>query len=464
MAAIDALVKSFLQKESLEECSVLELQQLARTYPYASAAQLLLAEKMKATSATGTEKQFERTSLYFHGPLWQDIFSDNKGEAVITPAKKETIAVEPTIVAETPVIPAFASTEETEEEIPTLAPGVDEPVEEITTEAEQKMEAPVADAEEQTELINPAFAIDEPVEPITPVTGDMVDADIASEPEQKSETTIADSEEHIEPVIETTNAGNISTGSITETDSVEAALPAEEIIHDTIVENEPDLPVEEEQLAETTIIAEPSHETQEATHPDTPEYEEQPVVDMEEEIVAAASEPIIGTVIAGETDQSGEPMKTEDMHEQEQPISGVPAEIPGLKIEPIDPATAELSFTPFYTVDYFASQGIKFKEDEQPRDKFGKQLKSFTEWLKILKKVPGVATATPAAKQPDTKVEQMAAHSVANEGEVLTEAMAEVWEKQDNPQKAIAIYEKLSLLNPGKRAYFAAKIDQLKNS
>lgn len=430
MSAIDALVKSFLQKESLEECSVLELQQLARNYPYASAAQLLLAEKMKATSATGTEKQFERTSLYFNGPLWQDIFSSTKGEAVITPAKKETIIGETSAAEQTPVIPAPASEEETEE-IPTLAT-VDTPVEEtIKSEPEQKTESPVADTE-QTELINPAFAVE------------MEDAVIASEPEHKFETTIADSEEHSEQFTETTdiiadNAG----GSITEN------------IHGTVIISEPapEPPFEEEQVAESTIIAEHT------THPDTPEYEEQPADDVNEETAFTPNAPIIGTVIAGETGQSSEPMKTEDMHEQE-PLP----EIPGLKIEPIDPATAELSFTPFYTVDYFASQGIKFKEDDQPRDKFGRQLKSFTEWLKILKKVPGVTTAAGSGKQPDKKVEQMAAHSVTNEGEVVTEAMAEVWEKQDNPQKAITIYEKLSLLNPGKRAYFAAKIDQLKNS
>ncbi|HEX2630419.1 MAG TPA: hypothetical protein VHM26_15470, partial [Chitinophagaceae bacterium] len=190
MAAIDALVKSFLQKESLEECSVLELQQLARNYPYASAAQLLLAEKMKATSATGTEKQFERTSLYFHGPLWQDIFSANKGEAVITPPKKETIIGETISTEQTPVIPALASNEDEAEEIPTLAAVADAPVEETITGSEQKAETINAGAEE-TELINPAFAVDEDIE----------DAVIASEPEQKFETTIADSEEHIEQVV-----------------------------------------------------------------------------------------------------------------------------------------------------------------------------------------------------------------------------------------------------------------------
>ena len=39
--------------------------------------------------------------------------------------------------------------------------------------------------------------------------------------------------------------------------------------------------------------------------------------------------------------------------------------------------------------------------------------------------------------------------------------MAEVLAKQGMPERARAVYEKLSLLNPDKRAYFASKIEQL---
>ena len=43
-------------------------------------------------------------------------------------------------------------------------------------------------------------------------------------------------------------------------------------------------------------------------------------------------------------------------------------------------------FEPMHMVDYFASQGIKLTEEVQTADKLGKQLKSFTEWLKTMKK------------------------------------------------------------------------------
>ena len=166
-------------------------------------------------------------------------------------------------------------------------------------------------------------------------------------------------------------------------------------------------------------------------------------------------------------EQLVEPMGSEDMNSEEEeeitPVNTDLPPLPGLKIEPFNPETAKLSFEPYHTVDYFASQGIKFKEEEKPKDRFGQQLKSFTEWLKTLKKAPETAAgSTPTATGPeDKKVTQMAAHSLA-EGEVVTEAMADVWEKQGNHEKAIETYRKLSLLNPSKSAYFAAKIDHLK--
>lgn len=120
-----------------------------------------------------------------------------------------------------------------------------------------------------------------------------------------------------------------------------------------------------------------------------------------------------------------------------------------------------LVFEPYHTVDYFASQGIKLSQEEVPKDKFGKQLKSFTEWLKTMKKLPVSDQVKPLDVRAEQNVENLAAHSVKGE-EVYTETMAEVWSQQGNKEKAIEIYNKLSLINPSKRAYFAAKIDSLK--
>src|SRR6185369_14921738 len=118
-------------------------------------------------------------------------------------------------------------------------------------------------------------------------------------------------------------------------------------------------------------------------------------------------------------------------------------------------------FEPYHTVDYFASQGIKFSQEERPADRFGQQLKSFTEWIKTMKRLPPTEIEKNIDTTSEEKVLQLADRSIT-EGDVITEAMAEVWEKQGNKEKAIAVYDKLSLLNPSKSHYFAAKIEQLK--
>ena len=117
------------------------------------------------------------------------------------------------------------------------------------------------------------------------------------------------------------------------------------------------------------------------------------------------------------------------------------------------------AFEPMHLVDYFASQGIKLSEEVQTADKLGKQLKSFTEWLKTMKKVHVADTG--AASGGEIAIQAMAEKS-NTENEVVTEAMAEVFAQQGKLAKAIEVYEKLSLLNTSKSAYFAAKIQNLK--
>ena len=116
-------------------------------------------------------------------------------------------------------------------------------------------------------------------------------------------------------------------------------------------------------------------------------------------------------------------------------------------------------FEPLYSTDYFASQGIKLREEAQPTDKLGKQLKSFTDWLKTMKKVH--ESKLPDGSETLDATVQVLAEKSNMEQDVLTETMAEVYLQQGKRNKAKEIYEKLSLLSPAKNAYFAAKIDQI---
>ena len=117
-------------------------------------------------------------------------------------------------------------------------------------------------------------------------------------------------------------------------------------------------------------------------------------------------------------------------------------------------------FEPMHMVDYFASLGIKLTDEVQTADKLGKQLKSFTEWLKTMKKIH-VENEAENPVNIDKNVQMLAENS--NTGtEVLTESMAEVFARQGKIAKASEVYQKLSLLNPAKSTYFAAKLENLK--
>jgi hypothetical protein len=138
---------------------------------------------------------------------------------------------------------------------------------------------------------------------------------------------------------------------------------------------------------------------------------------------------------------------------QPQPVT----EPPKTEEEPL------IAFQSYHTIDYFASQGIRLQQAELAKDKLGQQLKSFTEWLRSMKKLPSAEGTVPAPEDDNRQqVVIMDAASSIEEKEVVTEAMAEVWVKQGHNEKAAEIYRKLSLQNPSKSSYFAAKIDQLK--
>jgi hypothetical protein len=114
---------------------------------------------------------------------------------------------------------------------------------------------------------------------------------------------------------------------------------------------------------------------------------------------------------------------------------------------------------PLYTIDYFASQGIQLS-DEEKQDPLGRKLKSFTEWLKVMKKVHPEKTKAAMDEKTEVTIKEVAEHS-NDRAEVLTEAMAEVYLKQGMKHKALEVYQKLSLLNPALSANFAAKIADL---
>ncbi|HRG83811.1 MAG TPA: hypothetical protein PLO99_14930, partial [Chitinophagaceae bacterium] len=102
---IDQLVRTLLQKDSLEQCSLPELQQFAGRNPYLGAAQLLLAKKMQAERVDGFEDQLQKTLLYFHNPVWVEHLLYDTGDAELIKVKKENAAKEITTAVSTETVP-----------------------------------------------------------------------------------------------------------------------------------------------------------------------------------------------------------------------------------------------------------------------------------------------------------------------------------------------------------------------
>lgn len=129
---------------------------------------------------------------------------------------------------------------------------------------------------------------------------------------------------------------------------------------------------------------------------------------------------------------------------------------------------------PLFTRDYFAYTGQKLPDqiDDDKRPTM-EQLHSFTGWLRTLKHHHGdtdpdlkedAASMAARVENEDISIRKNAEQSLKTDQDILTEAMAEVRLNNGQVDKAIDIYEKLSLSNPEKSTYFAQKIADLKNN
>ncbi len=234
----------------------------------------------------------------------------------------------------------------------------------------------------------------------------------------------------------------------------------------------------------------------EAKSSESPAYEA-PAAEAQEEITTFTSDDELTVTPDNVTVTPGEPeLEPEVLQEQikeaaqemvPEPIivaSDLPVAITGeeaeepIKIFPLDMPALEdnstLTFQPLYSDDYFAYKRLKDPEKADDLNEKGKaEMKSFTSWLKEMKS----SFADKASKDwyrqqinisyqdadPEVSeaVEKMAMNSITLNNDMVTETLAEIWAKQRQYNTAILIYQKLSLLNPGKSAYFAQKIKEL---
>lgn len=115
-------------------------------------------------------------------------------------------------------------------------------------------------------------------------------------------------------------------------------------------------------------------------------------------------------------------------------------------------------FEPLHTTDYFASQGIRIS-DEIKNAEESKEMKSFTNWLRSMKRLNQAYTHD-QDRPIDPQVEKLA-RSSNEEQNIVTESMAETFLSQGKHEKAKEIYRQLSLQNPSKSGYFAALLEKI---
>ncbi|MEO5681364.1 MAG: hypothetical protein ABIQ88_01920 [Chitinophagaceae bacterium] len=415
-APFDNIVQHLFHQPSLQSVTVDELERMAQQHPYFAAAHFLLLKKMQDTAHPSFTNQLHKTTLYFNNPLWLQF--------LLQPETVSNFIVS----REAPFINSD-STASTGAE--SMQP------ENVPEHVDESGSAPAAQLS-----VTGVSDSDATVAGAIPATADgMMEVITAVFEEQTINNTAQDVvEEKLADAATETKALQTATSA-----PEEPTLSTEPVNENIAGEHFPDNIAEAIRAdAETTEITQPTSITAEGN-------------------VTLAEAASGGGAIVSDLQEAENPEEA-DATDAPQAITGHEINVPLLKTIIETPAAhSDTLFEPFHTVDYFASQGIKLsKMEADGKDKLGRQLKSFTDWLKTMKKLPQVSINKILAENEESKVVADAIHSLENK-EVITEAMAEVFEKQGLYDKAAQVYQKLSLLNPGKSAYFAAKIDVLKH-
>ncbi|HVI48263.1 MAG TPA: hypothetical protein VM802_25570 [Chitinophaga sp.] len=266
-------------------------------------------------------------------------------------------------------------------------------------------------------------------------------------------------------------------------EAIPAPAVAETVILDDAVAHVPDL-AEEEEIPASTIAEAVMQEAISAPMPDIAKEEESPAstvteVTTPENAASIAPEPAAILTAATEPEELPAPATTltdteeapaGNKSDEEQPIKIFPLAIPEEEMT--------LTFQPLYTDDYFAYK--RLKDPGGAADELNEQgmaeMKSFTSWLRQIKDNFAGKTNKDwyhqqlhriyeEDEEPEISetVEKMAMDSITFNNDIVSETLAEIWVRQHQYENAIRIYQKLSLINPDKNAYFAQKIQELKS-
>ena len=482
-SGLPSILDAIFGKNDLDSVSLDEIREIINEFPSFNAAHFLLSKKLKLESHSSFEKESMKTALYFHNAFWLQMLLEDKNNA----EPEELFPAIQRAQTENHFDEKFR-TETSTENIPDPEI-VNSPISELN---ENKEDALNENKSEPISPINFEFEMDEENSDRVMSFDDLISKynieltdsfkEVSSESDKEvvlespkdskvdvfgNETAefdneIVETEKENSPEYSTENGDEIIETPNAASDSVQLETQ-EEIVNEFEYTNEEDLNESDHDLEAFDRPFDSDLQTFE-TPPSESMVEQKNVSPIEighiEKVPEdnTQAETSISNSNSNENDYEAfdgiNEITTDDIalpySESQKPLTNFDAK-----------NSESILFTPYHMVDYFASQGIKLVLEDQPTDNFGKQLKSFTDWLKVMKKIPVSPLVEKTNEKETERIRHFAAHSLEDR-DILTESMAEVLAKQGMYENAIALYQKLSLIYPPKSAYFASRIEQLK--
>jgi len=483
-SGLPSLIDSVFGKQDLASVSLEEIREVIAEFPSFNAAHYILSVKLKLEKDSDFEQESMRTALYFNNALWlNEILEERNPAFVDSDAAQSTINGYESAHETFNEPQAFSHADQFESindsivELISVESIAEPKNDENENELKEKDIPPngksVGETDETTEsafdLIIKKWTVQ--TESIAESGGEVAEVMQATEIREEVAEVMQETEirEEVAEVMQETE--------IWEETEIETAGESEEYVSEYgIFEEKPiilrdhdqeafDRPVDfvqkQESAKEETVNENKTEEITPFTNMDLVEQIMEKDVDKDLE---AFDRPLDqGTFLPVEMELNEDADDTEIGDDQIQEVITRFGE-QYKPMAPFDAKKAEaIVFAPYHMIDYFASQGIKLVLEDQPADSFGKQLKSFTDWLKVMKKLPLQTNTEKSDEKEAERIRHFAAHSI-EERDILTETMAEVLAKQGMYDHAIALYQKLSLIYPPKSAYFASRIEQLKAS
>ncbi|MBV8253469.1 MAG: hypothetical protein JO154_12750 [Chitinophaga sp.] len=407
------IIEHIFHVPDLHQVDEAALKKLVTEYPYFATARVLMAKKDYSRHEDLNSPTVKTGSIYSHQA--HHFYQFVTTEAVLMPVEERIARVIPTDTLpeaiHTPPAPA-----NTEADIPAVPTAFTEAIihePSVLNTQSTTIQHDEAEVSQDLDILNPTVQLS---------AAEVVDQ--AVEEEVKHDLDI------LNPTVQ---------------------LPAAEVVDQAV----------EEEVTEDMAILDPSVHLAAAEEPVA--TEPSPVAEDEPEVSSAA--PPQADINNFETTAVPEAEEASS-----EPIKIFPLEIP------TEEAT-ELVFQPLFTDDYFAYKRLK---DPEHADELSVQreaeMKSFTSWLRQMKDNFAGRTSKDwyqqqlhrlyeETEEPEISetVEKMALDSIKVDTDIVSETLAEIWVRQHQYQNAIQIYQKLSLLNPNKNAYFAQKIKDLKS-